>query len=295
VYFWSGNTILGAVVEDEEAVNVEDEVFAESSDERGGGDGVLALLNEGTLLLFFSLGRGTCLPNVCTDEVGDDGLELDRDWDWERASMTLAFEREYMSSIARLQSPWFRERRPGETRGLSYGSSSRGVAGDFGEVEREVEIEVEDEGGDAAADESGETDVEVDEEDEGGGGIGARRGCKNALEGKKAESDMVERREPEPGNIGMPAKRSTSCPSCFASETTIVSSWSKSNSSSSSHGGSKPRSPSSSSDSEDDMGDESMKADVADGGGIGNSERVEMETLLERLDWSRDDKGRFWT
>jgi len=38
------------------------------------------------------------------------------------------------------------------------------------------------------------------------------------------------------------------------------------------------------------MGDESpmMKADVADGGGIGNSERVEMETLLERLEWSRD-------
>lgn len=92
---------MGAVVEDEEAVEV---VFAESSDERGGGDEV-ALLNEGTLLLFFSLGSGTCLPNVCTDEVGDDGLELDRDLDWERASMTFAFEREYMSSIARLQSP----------------------------------------------------------------------------------------------------------------------------------------------------------------------------------------------
>jgi len=96
--------------------------------------------------------------------------------------------------------------------------------GDFGEVESEVEMDVEDEGGDAAADESGETEVEVDEEDEGGGGMGARRGCKNALVGKKVESDMVERREPEPGNMGMPAKRSTSCPSCFTSETTIVSS-----------------------------------------------------------------------
>lgn len=64
----------------EEVVEVGDAVvvFVESSDDRDVAALGLALLSEGTLLLFFNFGT-CCFPNVCADEAdeGDDGLEVD--------------------------------------------------------------------------------------------------------------------------------------------------------------------------------------------------------------------------
>jgi hypothetical protein len=123
--------------------------------------------------------------------------------------MTFAFDKEYISSIARLQSPWLREGKWGETSGSSYESSSRGEVG-VGDVEGGLEMEVEEEGGEAAAEEDGETEAEVDDDEEGGG-RGARRGCINALDKTKGGSGIIDRIPP-------------SSPSSFASPTMMVSS-----------------------------------------------------------------------
>jgi hypothetical protein len=147
-------------------------------------------------------------------------------------------------------------------------------------LDRDVDVEG---GGDAAADEGGEEDA--DDGGGGGGGRGARRGCKNAFDKNDGEAGIMDKRDPEPGNMGICAKISSVTPSCFASPTTIASSSSKS--SSSSHGVSytcPSPSSSSSSDSDEDMGDESPMMNAEEGGGIGNSESVEMDTPLERLE-----------
>lgn len=89
---------MGVETEDDEV-----DVFDESSDDRG--EDAAALFNEGTLLLFFSFGICGCLPKVYTDDEGDDGLEFGGGVDWDRASITFAFDKAYISSIARLQSP----------------------------------------------------------------------------------------------------------------------------------------------------------------------------------------------
>jgi hypothetical protein len=67
VYFRSGNIVL-VVIDAEEDVGDEGDVFDESSDEREEGAAVLAimlaltLLKEGTLLLFFNFGADIGLP-----------------------------------------------------------------------------------------------------------------------------------------------------------------------------------------------------------------------------------------